>query len=441
MLKKAETLLVAVILLVCSVFCFADDTVSGDAGTLENGFDTLSYTQDDYLEMCGSSNLASDDEVIIENICKAYVASSRAYVRSPAEYSNEALTADIGDETMTSQLAYRQSEYDYLAALYPALDWEITEDSLEFDGFTVTVTDDTATASIVEKYTYYVTNDFECENYRSRKYTFSLRKSKGEWKIVGVTTNDPWETDESFVYEPVDIEARILEATVPMSVDDVAYTGNSSDNEIMATSLYAWTYDYTAAVAYAEQYCKNYNSTFRENSGKDCQNFVSQCIWAGLGGSSRTSLPAVSTSRVGSSAANVWCNGQYSTYYEYFEYNWAWDNVAGFANLISTSSSSREGPYGLVFLSGGVQYSLVGYELMVDWEDSPTSIVDFDHAMFVTETTGYGSTRTTESIKIAAHTDDTNTAYTTLSEYISTVSINAYGRIDIARGYYSTAQP
>ncbi|MCD8107575.1 MAG: amidase domain-containing protein [Oscillospiraceae bacterium] len=440
MLKKAETLLVAVILLVCSVFCFADDAVSGDAGTLANGFDTLSYTQDDYLEMCGSSNLASDDEVIIENICKAYIASSRAYVRSPEEYSNEALTANIGDETMTSQLAYRQSEYDYLAALYPALDWEITEDSLEFDGFTVTVTDDTATASIVEKYTYYVTNDFECENYRSRKYTFSLRKSKGEWKIVGVTTDDSWETSESFVYEPIDVEASIIEATLLIESDEEQYA-EQGIQPTSSTLLYKWTYDASLAVAYAEKYYNSTNSTFTYNTGKDCQNFASQCVAAGLGGknTSKTAIPAVSTTLVGSSAANVWCNNQYSSYYpssEYY-YNWAWDNVCGFANLINNSSADREGPYGTTTYNGIIN-ATVGDVLIVRWSGTP-SMSTWEHAMFVTKVSGTAGSRSKSDVMIAAHTTDTNSAYETVASYTS-VSVSQFGRCNIVCGFYSKVQ-
>lgn len=43
----------------------------------------------------------------------------------------------------------------------------------------------------------------------------------------------------------------------------------------------AYTYTPARAAAYADQYWKNYNRSYREYRGVDCANFVSQCLFAG----------------------------------------------------------------------------------------------------------------------------------------------------------------
>ena len=41
------------------------------------------------------------------------------------------------------------------------------------------------------------------------------------------------------------------------------------------------SYNPGGAIAYASQYCRNYNPSFNSYAGHDCANFVSQCMTAG----------------------------------------------------------------------------------------------------------------------------------------------------------------
>ena len=41
------------------------------------------------------------------------------------------------------------------------------------------------------------------------------------------------------------------------------------------------SYNPGGAIAYASQYCKNYNPSYNSYAGHDCANFVSQCMTAG----------------------------------------------------------------------------------------------------------------------------------------------------------------
>ena len=406
------------------------------------GFDTLDFSQAQYQGVTQSARRSSSDELQIETICKAYLAASRAYVRMPASYSNDAFVAAANKSS--AEIAYRNSEYDYLAALYKTLGWEITSDNLVFDSFTADVDVSSATATVVESYTYYVTDGFGDESFRRREYTFDLAKGAKEWSIVGVRTNDPWELDEDFVYEALDVEAAIsaqLEQMQKRTEAPIIEDEKASEAEPKA-SLNKWTYDTSAAVSYAASHYKDTsNSTFGFTTGNNCQNFSSQCVWAGLGGSgsSTTARPAVPTSRVGTGAFNVWCRNQSTTYYSEFYYNWAWDNVRGFAKLMQASSTSAEGPYGNAIYSNGIQNAEVGNVLSVDWGGAP-SATTLDHAMFVTQVSGTAGSRTKADVKIAAHTSPTNSAYQTVSSYTSQ-SIGSFARSYITCGYYSVTQP
>ncbi len=206
--------------------------------------------------------------------------------------------------------------------------------------------------------------------------------------------------------------------------------------------MYGWTYDTSKAVTYAAaHYSDTSNSVFGFTSEKNCQNFASQCVWAGLGGSgtSTTARPAVPTSRVGTNAFNVWCRNQNTTYYDKFYFNWAWDNVRGFMKLLRASSMSEEGPYGNGLYTDAIKYAAVGNVLSVNW-DGAANEDSMDHAMFVTGVTGTSGSRTKSNVKIAAHTSPTNSAYQVLSSYTSKADVN-FGRTAIWRAYYTVQQP
>ncbi len=229
----------------------------------------------------------------------------------------------------------------------------------------------------------------------------------------------------------------------------VLYYQNNS-NEVIVFDYSICTDKAAAGTSFTKEYDFEKDDSMVEVYEKDnLQHYIFQnldrvqAVWnrAGLGGggTDRTARPAVPTSRVGSSAFNVWCRNQSTTYYNNYLFNWSWDNVAGFFKLIKESTSSAEGPYGLSSYSNGVQYAIAGNVLGVDWDGSPAETT-LDHAMFVTQVTGAGGSRTKDDVKIAAHTRPTNSAYETLSSYTSE-PIGSFGRSQVYRGYYTVQQP
>lgn len=411
---------------------------------------TLNRTQKEYLTATKNaiSQNTSDDQQI-EAICETFLTLAKAYVRAPQSYDSTQLIA--AESLKKAAVQYRLTDYEYQSALNNALGWKILRDNLIFTGFKVQKkSKDSAVASVVESYTYYITNGFNDESFRRKMYTFELLRGSDGWKITNITTDDPWETDANFKYTPIDAKSALnahlaentkIKSSTPLinEIKDIKLTSQVSPN----TSMYLWSYNTSKAVSYAAaHYSDTSNSVFGFNSGNDCQNFASQCVWAGLGGSGtdKTARPSVPKSRVGTSAFNVWCAGQSTTYYtNNSNLNWAWDNVQGFAQLVYASTSSAEGPYGYTWYTDGVQTASVGNVLTVDWAGAPSRDT-LDHAMFVTGVTGTAGSRTKDNVKIAAHTSPTNSAFEVLSSYTSQ-SIGSFGKDSVVCGYYSVSQP
>lgn len=436
--------------ILCAAMCFTllspSVAASEQAATFDThkGFDTLSYSQQDYH----ASNVAArqSDETQVESLITGFLASTKASIRDPESYDNE--TGFIAKASYNDgAIAYRLTEAEYRRALNDAMGWKITSDSLSFNSYNAKISGTSATASIVEDYTYYVTDGFDGENFRRREYTFNLEKDSSGWEITNIKTNDPWELQEDFVYEPIDVQKEISNLVEANKLASSAKISQATDEKVAtaaATALNRWTYSTNDAAAYAvAHYSDTSNSTFGYTSGNDCQNFASQCVWAGLGGSgtSTSARPAVSTAVAGSNGPNVWQRSVATTCYSSSTYwlNWTWDNTRGFANMMKVSSTTLEGPYGNTQYSGYFGYAGVGNVLIVDWDGSPARDT-LDHAMVVTDVSGTSGSRTTSQVKVAAHTSATNSAYETVAAYTG-MSASAFARVVISAGYYSTTQP
>ncbi len=372
----------------------------------------------------------------------------KASVRLPAKYDSTRLIDPASLHNKYNQ--YRLSEQKYLVAIHKELGQNILSDDLVFSGFTVSVKGNDAVASVVESYTYYKDNRPNEENFRRRKYTFDLRNQPNGWKITKVVTSDPWEaTEEGFEYKPIDVEQRVNDIK-----NDMLRARSTPIRGVtisQSRSLYSWSYWSYKAVNYAKEYYKGdtvpggYNPLFGFSSGVNCQNFASQCVWAGLLGdydsaSSTTAFPAISTSYAGSSALNVWCRNQSSSYSGYdSSQSWTWDNVRGFAKRMSLDLTGYEGPNGTTY-HGNLLNADRGDVISCDWNDSASENT-LDHAMVVTEASGTLGQRTMSDFKIAANTNSTTSAFQDLTDYASSLTDSGFTTIRIWGGYYSTDDP
>lgn len=409
------------------VNAFATDSATQlDKNSINAGFDTLSYTKDDYKNL--SMNSKANDNNQIQSVIIGYLATERAYVRKPEEYT-QARGFVTATALNSNTVSYRKSESEYLKELNKLMNWTISRDCISFDNYRAQIEEQVATAKIVENYEYYINDGFDGESFRRREYTFEMKKELGDWKITSVKTNDPWENESTFAYTPIDVQGTIAEIANEMQQSKISKVGKPTRNDLegipanSTTNLNRWTYSASKAVTYAaDHYRDTSNTVFGFTAGDNCQNFASQCVWAGLGGSgtSTAARPAVSASVAGSNGTNLWRRGVSTTYYPDDKYwlNWTWDNASGFANMIKNSQLTKEGPYGNTQYAGYFGYIDKGNVLEVDWNGSPARDT-LDHAMFVTQVSGTSGSRTKSQVKIAAHTSPTNSAYQTLSSYTS----------------------
>ncbi len=153
--------------------------------------DTLTMTQKKYLAATENAITQSNgDAQKIEAICKSFLTLAKASVRDPQSYDSTQLIAT--DSLKKSTVQYRLTDYEYQSALNKALGWEILSDDLVFSNFKVQKIDkNSAEASIVESYTYYITDGFDDESFRRKMYTFELLRSSDGWKITNVTIRRP----------------------------------------------------------------------------------------------------------------------------------------------------------------------------------------------------------------------------------------------------------
>lgn len=432
-------------LILALVMCLCVNLPAAKASTAQEGYDTLSLSPSEYLAMSTPKQglfCSANHDTTIMGTCEAFLSMGRASVRD-GEYRPALLVANHSEENPMIQ--YRLSEYDYLAAYWNALGVEITNDDVWYSDMNIEINGDSATASIVEHYTYYLSDLFDDANHRNREYTFTLERDGDSWSICKITTNDPWE-DESFEYIPLDVDtAREIATTIVLDVEEEPAMPEFDMHA--SYTPYRWEYNTDVAVEYAEKYYNadsngGYNPLFNY-LGANCQNFASQCVWAGLIGNmskvnnatSRSALPAVSKTRAGADASNIWCYGETSSQQDG---RCSWYSVNGFALMIAQSSPSKEGPFGSIYY-GNLKYAKTGSVIINASKGVTAAYGKLKHAMFVTDVTGTSGSRDVSNIKIAANNSSTSSAFEPLGAYSSLKAEN-FATCNISCGYYSEAQ-
>lgn len=242
-------------------------------------------------------------------------------------------------------------------------------------------------------------------------YTFTLEKVQGAWLIGDIQTNafedtqwrlcgyaseeDNCESDsQSFSTNPDDTDFLTPE-------EMFEYEQSFTAQHASAAGASSVSINRNAVSTYASTYYQNYNSQFPswEASNTDCQNFASQCIWAGFGGtapsSSTYSFPMLPnwhmTSGTGGTAS--------------------WTSCSTFRSNAFRSSGAESGVYGVCWsmpkkTSGNedvyedyVSTLEVGDIVHFKWNGNGNQ-----HAMVVVQTTGISGARTPSDIILAGHT-------------------------------------
>ena len=226
------------------------------------------------------SAIGSGAMALIETL-KSYEAAKSRYMADNGgdEISGES-AADTGiaeDENIVEEWK-KQEEYtsyvmpvaDVIRTLVPRI--KVTACSVE---------DGTALLDIYEWMTVgYAPDEKEEISAAAYGYNFSLkaeRDSSGSWEIAAVGN-----TEQNFSW--MDEEAEYASEFEKADLDDRRVVSEDGSLEMLAAAAAGtYTYNVSNAIAYADKYCINYNTSYNSYKGRggDCANFVSQCLYAG----------------------------------------------------------------------------------------------------------------------------------------------------------------
>jgi hypothetical protein len=252
--------------------------------------------------------------------------------------------------------------------------------------------------------------DIERTSQEILPYSFKLTNVDNEFKLVEVTSDDHLDStlrvrsaSEQLAYLKDKLNNPVPNPTIDAC--EKMYMQAEEKAAILRSTI---TYDRDDAVEYAETYWQNYNSSFGSYGG-DCQNFASQCVWKGYGG---TNIPTAYPPSVvynpmvlnynGTSARN-WYQGSVSGN------GWvSWTNPYSFFNYINNSSTSVRGPMGWIYdrESDCLKYAMPGDVILVYWDYLVQSPDEPDHAYIVIDTDNAYGYNNVSTIIAAAHTNN-----------------------------------
>ena len=452
-IKKATSILVAVaVFFTLAIPAFAAEANSsalpgeyhGKISANEqatNIVDTTDLTQAEYEADLQKLNETADADVAIQSTCEMFISSIYASRRDPSYDCTAFTTQSDRSAGLDNTLSYIESQNQYQREIADLCNFNIISDNIDFDNFSATVNGNTCNAEIGMHYNYVMEGEFNDTFYLNCVYYLTLEKEGNSWRIVSAKTSLPNEQEEDFTYQAFDAHAAALSAKQDHSFAEAGQPAEAKRSTTSPRAAYQTTrYDPVAAVNYAKKYYNKTNSMFGASKA-NCQNFASQCVWAGLlsgcgsSGTSTTAFPAVSTAWTGSNSENVWCRNQSTTYYgDRYWLNWGWDNVNSFLKLIWISDHTLSGPQGYYWF--GLSKACVGDVII--WDTSGARDVNngtYDHAMVVTRVTGTEGSRGVGNICVAANTNPTTSAYMPLAQYCS-YSASCFATAHITGGYY-----
>ena len=269
------------------------------------------------------------------------------------------------------------------------------------------VGDDCATVELYAHITFQYEEGGETAECGDR-YQVTFGKVGGTWCIVDIVseemiaygmTQDSFNLDAAIaefdrlqeqgpVVQMVEPENQTDGAAEPAALNDAVntYRYYNRDN----ATAYAYTYTTDSYTGSSGNNTNFTNDNFSYYSDGNCQNFASQCIWAGLGGSDTSDDIDSLKFPMDTSGNNQWyCNGQWQA-------NVYWTNTQWFYDYVSESSKEKVGtrmsastyilPAGQSFAGiSNATTRLSGAVLHVYGNET-----DYGHAIVVTGITGTG---------------------------------------------------
>jgi hypothetical protein len=223
----------------------------------------------------------------------------------------------------------------------------------------------------------------------TNEYILNLTLIDDMWYIQSVITSDEYDKQLA----AVDFELSALNNSIENDkIDNNREIISENCNRTSNHTVYINTNN---VKFYAQLHALNYNSYFYAYSGADCQNFASQCIYYGLGGSLNNQNNCIENKDYPmiDNSSDKW----YQT--SSADYQTRWTHVPTFYSSIN--SYTTEGLNGT--MRSGYAYAQVGDIIQVEYDDGDSA---FDHSYVVTAVTGIYGSRTVNNIYVCAHTSN-----------------------------------
>ena len=274
---------------------------------------------------------------------------------------------------------------------------DVSDEDFGFSINNIDITDAEATVEAFEWYEYTYQNDV-IRSSRGTTFKFKCSNQDGDWKFVDIQTDNEIEG----LVEDVDDVALLFEGGI--EIRDEMIEDDDSDSDLQTPSrtlMETHDYDRSRAATYALQYSdsshtnsgtNSYNSKFKNYAPNDCQNFVSQCVWYGLGGTDNQAVINNRNKPMITSDGRKWYGRASGSSY-------SWIQVGTFRDYVVPKSDNLEGIYGVRYAQGNAAKAQKGDAVQI-CDSSGT----YYHTYIVSGVTGTYGERTISNLKICAHT-------------------------------------
>ena len=269
---------------------------------------------------------------------------------------------------------------------------DISNEKFEYTINSITITGDKATAKCYEQYEYTYKND-PVRSSRGIEYQITFVKKDNKWEIVDIITNNEL---ERLVAQTGDVSGKyIFDFDIDEEVEE------ESKDFASTTAVNGTTHEYnrSAAAQYALDYSASSDGTDAYNSkfphfDAYCQNFVSQCVWFGLGGTNTTTAISNKNKPMMTTTGRGWfCTKS--------GHSASWTVVGDFRNYVVPEADGEDGIYGVRYLKGKIANAQKGDVVQIC--DSNGT---WYHSYIISSVTGTYGSRTLSNINICAHTSN-----------------------------------
>jgi len=302
-----------------------------------------------------------------------------------------------GSNNAKKSYEYRANKIKFVNELRRRDNTRILWNNVYVDFKDININGSDATVKLVENKKYIAGKQDNGISESQLTYTVKLVKAEGKWLVNGIVGGD--EFDKDYQDRGLTAEQMLADYDKPaVKVETITSRPKPSKDKVSAL-LWTASYDRSRASNYALTYALSNNANFFKYSS-NCQNFGSQGVWYGFGGTNTSTAirnrhkPMVTEP---ANDAEKWWN----TGLEWgFDPRGHWVRVIAFRDHIADWAKTY-GVFGSI-TTGSVKDTEVGD--IIQKRNKDTKV--WDHTYIVDAVDGTKGSRTPSNIWVCAHTAD-----------------------------------